>query len=181
MTASSPFGQGPHRRRHVRSGDRPTRARHRDPPVVAAFHAMDERGRPGRPRRFRGGPRSRRYFDPVQYSVRLLVPDGSLLLAEPAMTTHLGGYDPTRLGWTWTHPDPAVTIFKWTSPPWSRPRSAKTPSGPSVRLTGYPFLRIEPPERPARGAASSVLEASEPGSPNRGFAAPNQPRPSSPR
>ena len=27
--------------------------------------------------------------DPVQYSVRLLVPDGSLLLGEPAMTAHL--------------------------------------------------------------------------------------------
>ena len=46
--------------------------------------------------------------DPVQYSVRLLVPDGSLLLAEPAMTAHLGAYDPARLGWTWAHPDPVV-------------------------------------------------------------------------
>ncbi|MHB1930882.1 MAG: CUAEP/CCAEP-tail radical SAM (seleno)protein [Acidimicrobiales bacterium] len=46
--------------------------------------------------------------DPVQYSVRLLVPDGSLLLGEPAMTAHLGAYDPTRLGWTWAHPDPDV-------------------------------------------------------------------------
>ena len=35
--------------------------------------------------------------DPVQYSIRLLVPDGSLLLGEPAMTAHLGAYDPTRL------------------------------------------------------------------------------------
>ena len=46
--------------------------------------------------------------DPVQYSVRLLVPDGSLLLGEPTMTAHLGAYDPTRLGWTWAHPDPAI-------------------------------------------------------------------------
>ena len=46
--------------------------------------------------------------DPVQYSVRLLVPNGSLLLAEPAMTAHLGGFDPARLGWTWAHPDPVV-------------------------------------------------------------------------
>jgi radical SAM superfamily enzyme YgiQ (UPF0313 family) len=46
--------------------------------------------------------------DPVQYSVRLLVPDGSLLLGETTMTAHLGAYDPTRLGWTWAHPDPAV-------------------------------------------------------------------------
>ncbi|MGH9107327.1 MAG: CUAEP/CCAEP-tail radical SAM (seleno)protein [Acidimicrobiales bacterium] len=46
--------------------------------------------------------------DPVQYSVRLLVPDGSLLLGEPAMTPHLGAYNPTALGWTWAHPDPAL-------------------------------------------------------------------------
>ena len=46
--------------------------------------------------------------DPVQYCVRLLVPDGSLLLAEPAMTAHLGVYDPARLGWTSAHPDPGV-------------------------------------------------------------------------
>ena len=46
--------------------------------------------------------------DPVQYSVRLLVPDGSLLLAGPSMTAHLAGYDPARLGWNWRHPGPAV-------------------------------------------------------------------------
>jgi radical SAM superfamily enzyme YgiQ (UPF0313 family) len=46
--------------------------------------------------------------DPVQYSVRLLVPSGSLLLAEPAMAMYLGAYDPARLGWAWAHPDPVV-------------------------------------------------------------------------
>jgi hypothetical protein len=46
--------------------------------------------------------------DPVQYSVRLLVPSGSLLLAEPAMAPYLGAYDPARLGWAWAHPDPVV-------------------------------------------------------------------------
>jgi hypothetical protein len=48
------------------------------------------------------------YVDPVQYSVRLLVPDGSLLLAGPYLTAHLTGYDPARLGWDWAHPEPAV-------------------------------------------------------------------------
>jgi radical SAM superfamily enzyme YgiQ (UPF0313 family) len=46
--------------------------------------------------------------DPVQYSVRLLVPDGSLLLAGPALAPHLAGYDAARLGWGWAHPDPVV-------------------------------------------------------------------------
>ena len=46
--------------------------------------------------------------DPVQYAVRLLLPEGSLLLDRPEMTPHLGPFDADRLGWTWSHPDPAV-------------------------------------------------------------------------
>ena len=46
--------------------------------------------------------------DPVQYTVRLLLPEGSLLLDRAAMAPHLGPYDPARLSWTWTHPDPGV-------------------------------------------------------------------------
>lgn len=46
--------------------------------------------------------------DPVQYSVRLLVPEGSLLLHEAAMSPHLGAYDPEHLGWQWAHEDPSI-------------------------------------------------------------------------
>jgi radical SAM superfamily enzyme YgiQ (UPF0313 family) len=46
--------------------------------------------------------------DPVQYAVRLLLPEGSLLLDRPEMTPHLGPFDADRLGWTWSHPDVAV-------------------------------------------------------------------------
>ncbi len=49
-----------------------------------------------------------RNVDPVQYTVRLLLPEGSLLLDQPEMTPHLGPFDAERLGWTWTHPDAAV-------------------------------------------------------------------------
>ena len=46
--------------------------------------------------------------DPVQYTIRLLVPEGSLL--EPILATEgrLGPYDAERLTWTWTSEDPAV-------------------------------------------------------------------------
>jgi hypothetical protein len=46
--------------------------------------------------------------DPVQYTVRLLVPEGSLL--EPVLGEggRLGPYDAGRLTWTWSHSDPAV-------------------------------------------------------------------------
>jgi hypothetical protein len=44
--------------------------------------------------------------DPVQYSVRLLIPDGSLLLGRPEMSPYLGTYDGDSLGWTWRTDDP---------------------------------------------------------------------------
>jgi hypothetical protein len=50
--------------------------------------------------------------DPVQYSVRLLVPDGSLLLGRPELAPHLGAYDPAQLGWPWAHPDPAIDALQ---------------------------------------------------------------------
>ena len=46
--------------------------------------------------------------DPVQYTIRLLVPQGSLL--QPVLNTErrLGPYDADRLTWTWASEDPAV-------------------------------------------------------------------------
>jgi hypothetical protein len=50
--------------------------------------------------------------DPVQFTVRLLVPEGSLLLNRSDMTPHLGPYDADRLGWTWVHPDPSIDLLQ---------------------------------------------------------------------
>ena len=46
--------------------------------------------------------------DPVQLSIRLLLPRGSLLLEHPETAPHLDGYDPDSLSWRWRHPDPDV-------------------------------------------------------------------------
>ncbi len=46
--------------------------------------------------------------DPVQLSLRLLVPPGSLLLDHPEMRPHLGAFDPEAATWRWTHPDPRL-------------------------------------------------------------------------
>ena len=46
--------------------------------------------------------------DPVQYTIRLLVPQGSLLEPLLAEEGRLGPYDAERLSWTWTSEDPAV-------------------------------------------------------------------------
>ncbi len=43
--------------------------------------------------------------DPVQLAIRLLIPDGSLLLATAEMSAHLTGRDPDGLSWLWAAPD----------------------------------------------------------------------------
>ena len=46
--------------------------------------------------------------DPVQLSLRLLVPPGSLLLAAPDIAPFLGALDEQALSYRWTHPDPRM-------------------------------------------------------------------------
>jgi hypothetical protein len=46
--------------------------------------------------------------DPVQLSLRLLVPPGSLLLAAPDIAPFLGPLDEQALSYRWTHPDPRM-------------------------------------------------------------------------
>ena len=45
------------------------------------------------------------HVDPVQYSIRLLVPPGSLLAESPAMQPHLGELVEADFCYRWTHPD----------------------------------------------------------------------------
>jgi hypothetical protein len=50
--------------------------------------------------------------DPVQLSIRLLLPRGSLLLDHPELTPHLDGYDADSLSWRWHHPDPRLDAIQ---------------------------------------------------------------------
>ena len=45
------------------------------------------------------------HVDPVQYTIRLLVPPGSLLLSAPTMKSALGPLVPEDLTYSWVHPD----------------------------------------------------------------------------
>jgi len=47
-------------------------------------------------------------IDPVHYSIRLLLPAGSLLLRDPDFAALAGPFDPVRLSHSWSHPDPAM-------------------------------------------------------------------------
>lgn len=48
--------------------------------------------------------------DPVHYSIRLLIPEGSLLSNRTDIT--LEGYDAEALSWTWRNPDPQVEALQ---------------------------------------------------------------------
>ena len=50
--------------------------------------------------------------DPVQYTIRLLLPEGSLLLGHPDLQPHLGAYDPEGLTYSWTAADPAADALQ---------------------------------------------------------------------
>jgi len=48
------------------------------------------------------------HVDPVQYTIRLLVPPGSYLLNRPEMQAHLGPLNQASFSYIWTHPDPGM-------------------------------------------------------------------------
>ena len=48
------------------------------------------------------------HVDPVQYSIRLLVPPGSALLSRPETQEWLGELDPPAFVYRWRHPDPGM-------------------------------------------------------------------------
>jgi len=85
------------------------------------------------------------HVDPVQLSIRLLVPPGSLLLARPQLQPFLGDLDPAGFTYRWRHPDPRMDELQ-------REVSALVARGARFGgiwslATGRPF-REPPPERP---------------------------------
>jgi len=50
--------------------------------------------------------------DPVQFTIRLLLPQGSLLLYLPEMVPHLRGYDEERLTYQWRAGDPRSDVLQ---------------------------------------------------------------------
>lgn len=52
------------------------------------------------------------HLDPVQLSIRLLLPPGSSLLGTPQMVPFIGKLDPDRFSYDWTHPDPRMQLLE---------------------------------------------------------------------
>ena len=118
--------------------------------------------------------------DPVQYTIRLLLPEGSLLLERPDMRPHLGGYDAERLSYRWTRSTPTATASR----PASRRSSSRAQRAPSRsprrsrrcarRHSRRPGDRRRPPAAPSR--SSPARPRADHGSPSRGSAERSPPR-----
>ena len=69
-----------------------------------------------------------RQIDPIQLTIRLLIPPGSGLLGQEAIRPFLGPLDPARLGYRWTHPDPRMdTLWREVTELMERGNSAAAP------------------------------------------------------
>ena len=51
-------------------------------------------------------------IDPVQYTIRLLLPEGSLLLDHADLAPFVGPWDPARLTYEWTPADPRMDALQ---------------------------------------------------------------------
>ena len=74
------------------------------------------------------------HVDPVQFSLRLLIPPGSALLAREAIKPHLGPLDQASFSYRWTHPDPRMDRLQQDA---SRLVEAATRSGEDAGVTFY--------------------------------------------
>ena len=61
---------------------------------------------------FVGGQGLVTHVDPVQYSIRLLVPPGSLLENHAGFMPHRRELDREALSWNWVHPDPEMDVLQ---------------------------------------------------------------------
>ena len=85
--------------------------------------------------------------DAVQYTIRLLVPEGSLLLEREDLREHLGPYEAERLSYPWRSADPAADRLQ------SRLSALVEQSAAAREATGVTFARIRAAVREATGAA----------------------------
>jgi len=92
--------------------------------------------------------------DPVHYSIRLLIPPGSLLLDSPAMIEHLDGLDRAALSYRWRHPDARMShLQEQVAVVVEAAEAAREPYGSTfsrVRDLAYAALGEAPPPLPER-------------------------------
>src|SRR5256885_10813780 len=101
------------------------------------------------------------HIDPVQFTIRLLIPPGSLLLSRPGIRPFLGRLDPAGFTYRWTHPDPRMDVLQreLSTLVEAGARSSEEPAAAFGRIRALPHprpgrphgagpIRAPPPERP---------------------------------
>jgi radical SAM superfamily enzyme YgiQ (UPF0313 family) len=74
------------------------------------------------------------HIDPVQYSIRLLVPPGSALIEQPGAEAWLGPLNAEGLTYTWQHPDPRMDTLQRQVSQWV---AGAAQAGADARTTFY--------------------------------------------
>ncbi len=99
--------------------------------------------------------------DPVQLSIRLLIPEGAALLAHPPTQPHLTGpYDAHTLTYPWRHPDAAMDhLHARALATVEAAADADTP--PEQTYEALRALAFEAPPRPIRTRGAAVPRMSE--------------------
>jgi hypothetical protein len=97
------------------------------------------------------------HVDPVQYSIRLLIPPGSWIADLPATRPHLGELDEAAFTYRWAHPDPRMDrlqrdVTKWVE---QDARKGEDPAATFFRIRELAYGRepagsacVLPPDRP---------------------------------
>ena len=103
---------------------------------------------------------------PIQLTLRLLLPEGSLLLELPEVRAVIGRFDPEQLKYPWTHPDPRVDALEQevTRLVGSRLDSSRSQVFAAVKALAYQAAgRSAPRPREApRGSRATVPYLNEP-------------------
>jgi hypothetical protein len=100
--------------------------------------------------------------DPVQYTIRLLIPEGSLLLERADLREHLGPYDAERLTFRWRSADPDADRLQ------GRLSAIVQQSTAAAESAGDTFARIRAVVAEAageQGAAPQIARGSTEGRP----------------
>jgi radical SAM superfamily enzyme YgiQ (UPF0313 family) len=99
-------------------------------------------------------------IDPVQLTIRLLIPPGSALLGRPPIQPFLEALEPAALAYRWTHPDPRMDALHAdvTALVTAATKDREDPAATIARLhslaarrAGRPYVagvQLPPPERP---------------------------------
>jgi radical SAM superfamily enzyme YgiQ (UPF0313 family) len=104
------------------------------------------------------------HIDPVQYSIRLLVPPGSALIEQPGAETWLGSLNAGGLTYTWQHPDPRMDALQRQV---SQCVASAAQAGADTRTTFYRIQSLAYAMalgRPASSPTPASLSPAPPGS-----------------